>query len=642
MKNFHHQERNLFASVALFSELYDNNKDVYDIISEFIKAAIFFEKKWSFSSAEVTTLLDKVFDIKIPEAVVKTTLKKRLKAQGEIVMNEGTYYLQKPNNTELDISQGFESNKKIYSELVNHLIKFIEKQERSELTEAEVEKVEAELRYFLGGETSPGKYSKYISTFILLNENDRGVQRSLAVIKEGLILYSGIRYTSDLNELGTWKHNLTVFLDTEHLFNAGGLNGEIYEVIFNDFYKLIGEVNAKAPGNEKRISLKYFEENKRDIDEFFFVAEQIIDNKATLNPAKTAMRKILEGCRTKSDVIAKKMKFLGDLTDRGIQLLETVPSPSFEFNIVDSNVIQEASQDSALKNKVLNEENAEQVLRLFSKINTLRVGRSNVQFERVGYIILSATSLVHFLAHHSKVKENERDIPFATDIDFLTDRLWFKLKKGFGDKNSLPKSFDVVTKAQIVLSSQLNNSVSKKFNQLTSEYKTGKISEQDAKYINNSLRAHAVTPEEISTAIIDSSLAFLTDEYNSEVVLRQKQLLERQVSEGENAKKELVKLQKRLRAELKKKSKAKITFLFKVSYLIYLFTVVVTILFLGAAAYFLIAENDTILSILFGILSCGSIFLTAMMFTKKRYFKWVKKILKNRYRKLIGAEQFDN
>lgn len=61
-----------------------------------------------------------------------------------------------------------------------------------------------------------------------------------------------------------------------------------------------------------------------------------------------------------------------------------------------------------------------------------------------------------YLAHQSKVKFEEDDIPFAKDIDFITNKFWFKLKKGFSNKSSLPKSFDVVTKAQIILSSQLN------------------------------------------------------------------------------------------------------------------------------------------------------------------------------------------
>ncbi len=38
------QDNKLLASVVLFRELYDGDKDIYDVIAELIKAAIFFEK----------------------------------------------------------------------------------------------------------------------------------------------------------------------------------------------------------------------------------------------------------------------------------------------------------------------------------------------------------------------------------------------------------------------------------------------------------------------------------------------------------------------------------------------------------------------------------------------------------------------
>lgn len=69
------KDSKLFASVSLFKELYDNNKDIYDVIAEFIKAAVILEGKNYFNSMDILQSFEKLFDFKIPEAVIKTTLK---------------------------------------------------------------------------------------------------------------------------------------------------------------------------------------------------------------------------------------------------------------------------------------------------------------------------------------------------------------------------------------------------------------------------------------------------------------------------------------------------------------------------------------------------------------------------------------
>ena len=71
-------EKTLLASVVLFRELYDNKKDVYDVIAEFIKAALLFRQKWTINATEAAALLSEEFELTIPEAVVNTTLHKRL------------------------------------------------------------------------------------------------------------------------------------------------------------------------------------------------------------------------------------------------------------------------------------------------------------------------------------------------------------------------------------------------------------------------------------------------------------------------------------------------------------------------------------------------------------------------------------
>ncbi len=66
-----------------------------------------------------------------------------------------------------------------------------------------------------------------------------------------VILYEGLKYNPNLNELGSWKNEYTVFLETELLFSFNGLNGEIFQKQFNDFHKYVNEIN-NASRKKKR------------------------------------------------------------------------------------------------------------------------------------------------------------------------------------------------------------------------------------------------------------------------------------------------------------------------------------------------------------------------------------------------------
>lgn len=81
-------DRKLIASVALFRGLYDKDRDIYDVIAALLKAAIVFEKKWAFNTTEASHLLESTFGFQIPEAVISTTLRNRLKKKEGIVTFE--------------------------------------------------------------------------------------------------------------------------------------------------------------------------------------------------------------------------------------------------------------------------------------------------------------------------------------------------------------------------------------------------------------------------------------------------------------------------------------------------------------------------------------------------------------------------
>ena len=165
-----------------------------------------------------------------------------------------------------------------------------------------------------------------------------------------------------------------------------------------------------------------------------------------------------------------------------------------------------------------------------TKINTFRNGAKNNRFEKCGHLYVTETAFAKYLAHNNLVKFEDDDIPFAKNIDFVTTRFWFTLKKGFSNKQSLPKSFDVITKAKIILSSHLTNGISKNYESLLADKKSGKLTDEEAIARSYSLREKPTAPEEINLENLDEALDFLQNENYLEDFYREKvrkdQLLE--------------------------------------------------------------------------------------------------------------------
>jgi len=68
------EDNRLLASLAVFRELYNAEKDVYGIISVFLSDLIKIENLYSFSLNEITNKLNNTFEFEIPDAVVRTAL----------------------------------------------------------------------------------------------------------------------------------------------------------------------------------------------------------------------------------------------------------------------------------------------------------------------------------------------------------------------------------------------------------------------------------------------------------------------------------------------------------------------------------------------------------------------------------------
>ena len=528
------KENNLLASVALFGELYNSDKynSISDIIAEFIKGAVVYENKYSFNSTELYLLLKKVYEFDIPESVIRTTLNNKLK--DAIERKDGYYHFnEKIKNEFKNIISDFDLINDVHKKINEDLIEFIEIKEKKILTEKDKKEVFENFNQFLLDNGISEKYSNHISGFIILNQDKPNFTTTLNAIKEGVILYQGIKYTADINELGKWNTDLTIYLSTEHLFSALGYNGLLFQEIFNDFLKLVNEINIsnknqinKNYNPKKRIELKYLEETKTEVDNYFLTAESINKGHKPLDPSKSAMKMILNKSQTSSDIKALRVKFDFDLKIKGITLQEFNHDISgiIKYNVEDNNILKELKKISDEKKKPFEEEKCRQHFRIFTKINYFRRGDSRKPFEKIGHIFITEKGFAKYLAHNNLVKFEEYDTPFAKDIDYIITRFWFKLKKGFSDKQSLPKSFDVVTKAKIILSSHINNTVSQGYHKLQEEIKNGNLSKEEAISRSYEFREKPNRPEEINFENVDISLDFLNNEAYYEDLYREKEL----------------------------------------------------------------------------------------------------------------------
>ncbi len=257
------EENRLLASLAVFRELYDVEKDVYGIISTFLNEIIRNECLYSFSLNEITEKLNSIYEFEIPPAVVKTSLT-RLK----FIEKEKTNYLvsdvskirtKSINETQKDIEL---LNQSIFEKLLT----FIEEKVSRKLSTQEKEKISHSFCSFLLDKSNDDEYIEYITTFILENDKDTSFKKQLNLIREGVIIYTGIKFNNNLSDVGSWNTELTIYLETEILFHLAGFNGELFKNLAMDFISLVREINTKA--KKKLIQLKYFNEVRTEIDVF--------------------------------------------------------------------------------------------------------------------------------------------------------------------------------------------------------------------------------------------------------------------------------------------------------------------------------------------------------------------------------------
>ena len=483
----------ILASFSTMKSLVDAQQyqSPYQILAEFIQYIIIKSNLHSFTAIEMKNRLFEVFGFDIPEAVVRTTVRGL-----QFVKTENRIYHVNP--IELKDNSAFEEMKAVAeannTDIIDLLIAFAQETDPSSAIWADALTQEF-IAYLLDDQqsTAAGKYTDLIGRFILKNESDEKIQSALTAIREGSILYIGLNH--NISETGSLRKPLTLFLGTEVLFSLYGYNGEIYKQLAQDLYDQIKAANVGT----KRITLRYFSEVKKEIDDFFASAELIVDGKQLLFDT-VAMKAIINGCSTAGDVKVKKADFFHVL-QCSYGIMEDDRSSYYE-NTDDQYNLESLSVDPQQYDSI----------KFISHINKLRKGRIYPYDLDAEYLIVTNSGIT-LRASREQVervmKEQAVDsaCDYAVSVELLTNILWYKLGNGLGRKE-YPNNVNAVLKARMLLASKISQNISKLYMETRAQYRAGVITEDQLASRIITLRKKPITPEELTAETIEDSLDF--------------------------------------------------------------------------------------------------------------------------------------
>ena len=359
------QKQNILLSFSVFKKLYDEKKDIYEIIASFIKCELSNPSLYEFSLNEMTQKINSKYNFDIPQAVIKTSLK-RITKSGGLELKHEKYIKNKilENVTTIDKdSNSAEEEKYILDILINDLANL-------KLSDDYIYK---SLEDYILNKNDKHNIFPHINSCIIKNSENEKFINGLNEIKYGLVIYEGISYGIESINPEKWNDKI-IFLDTEILFHLGSYNGILFKEIADRFISLIKIVNK----TKKIITLKFSEDVKKEIDSLFHVAELILEKEIGYQQ-NNIIKFILDKCSSGSDTISEKGDFYSLLSKLGIKEYEDksqYDKKNFEDNLETPSNLDEKEQKH---------------LKQVSFIKTLRGAEKYNTLDKVKYLLLTET-----------------------------------------------------------------------------------------------------------------------------------------------------------------------------------------------------------------------------------------------------------
>ena len=493
------------AALALFQSLYRSHKgDIFTIIERFILAGVRSKHLSTVTVASVSELLSDQYHIDIPNSIIQHCINN----QDVFHYKKGEYLVVSQSEEEVDaLLKELDDIDEHNETIVSGLYEEIEHHYLITLTEGEKEKIREVFFDFVKDRDKEPDYKYFldINQYIVKHEKNKSFQEALDAIKEGMIIYHGIRY-SDTSNATTWKDDTVFFLDMEYLFNACGMNGTFYKECFYDFYNLVKEINEGSPAHNgiPRIQLRYFTKTKENIDRFFNVAARIKNGEESLYKDNEAMKNILNSSSDEIGVLQNKAQFFKQLNDLGIT--EYTKEIDLEKN---KDFIFDSSSLSVKIDAEFTDEEKEDIAEylLFADyINILRGGKKSPKLEKCGFIFLSESNLSTRFSKFLRDNDTDARTFVICRMNRFTEDMWFKLRKGIVNQESIA-TLKVISKAKSIVSGLLSDSVTSNYKKILEESKDP----EEKKILYAELRGKRHTPENVTADSIDDDVLFILD-----------------------------------------------------------------------------------------------------------------------------------
>lgn len=516
MDNIHEE----FAAIAVTGELYNAGKDIYDVLAAYLLIIIQSDNLNNFTCTDITEIVNKTNSFSVSESIVKTALK-RLR----IKRSEGYYRVEDELISACDDSELIEQTRK-NTLVVNRLFSFVAKDQEIVLSDSDKHNIEKQFYSILSDPEYDDTYTTTIRKFIIENDMDESFHESISKIRDGLLVYEGICFSPEIGLSGKWDIPLDIYLEQEVLFYIAGYNGDTYRDIYYQLIDYVNEINSSRTNKEtKLINLYYTADVKREIENYFGTAETIFDKNEVVDPSKSAMIYILNGVTTKRDILVKKTRFFNFLSNCEITVKDV------DFCSEENSKYYLVSPDTypQIADSIDSDRGEEYICNCADKINQINVLRknNNSSLKDARSILLTANGTVLKCAYAPNLF-NEGDTPKAVNLDYLLTRFWYKLNKGFG-KGKTPKSIDIITRAQMILSSMIVTKVSKAYDDIKLQYEKGEINDEEVAVILSELRRVPKNPEDVTPDKIEEEMSFLTDyELNNKIENIRREQIERQ------------------------------------------------------------------------------------------------------------------
>ena len=520
---------NLIAALAVFRKLYDDKKSIYDILYNFIISIIFDKNIQIFSLRDMKEYLKEIYNFEIPDSIIKTTLKRK---DGITLSNEiySINYNILKNNNFVDENISLASNTN--NDILDIIHAYVENYNKKKIDKKEIMKSLCSI--LLDNKEAYIKFYDEINACIIINEANKDFIKHLNCIREGLILYMGIQYSIDINNLGTWENELTIYCDTSVLFHFAGYNGNIYKELFWDFFKLIKEINIKNINkhNIELIHIKYFQDTKQQIEDYFNAAIDIIEHKnISMNP-DMAMQYLLKDSKISSDIISKKANFYNllkrnNIEEESIEIEYSSPDNIQYFEDFNT-IFNSLDLDEISKNKIYSN--------ILNNINILRKGDNNKKIEKIRYIFLTSNKKILLAANKDKKDKNYKT-DLTIDLDNITNLFWFKLNKGLG--NNTPINMDILIQSRNAISASLSKQISVEYAKIKKDIEQAKQtdeatdSEKKDRFILElaMLKESHISSELITHENVEEVLYNITD-FDIESILKEKEFMNKELEKN--------------------------------------------------------------------------------------------------------------